>query len=502
MNTSGPLRTPSAIALSARHRRAVIAGFVLLIALRVVAMFIVPFTDTTEARYAEIARKMVETNDWITPQFDYGVPFWGKPPLHTWMSAIGMEIFGVNEFGGRILIFAAACALLALLHGWVKRERGPDAAWLATTLLTGCAIFFVSMAAVMTDLALLAGTALSMVGFWNALRGGRNARSWGHAFFIGQAIGLLAKGPVAVALSAIPVFAWVVWQARWRDTWRRLPWISGTLLMLLLCLPWYIAAELKTPGFLKYFIVGEHLQRFLISGWKGDLYGSGHAKPRGTIWLFWALAMLPWTPLLLAPLARWRKLRPAFSRTDGWRPYLLCWALSPMVFFTLATNIIPTYVITGVPAAAVLGVEMWALAGWQRSAWLPRAFIGSSLAALLIFGAGIALIGAGDGTLTKGSQKHAVAAGEVPGYRFNYYGKRRFSAEFYSAGSARCLTDAAALLALTTNGEPDVLEIQRPLLPRVPAGVLSHFDVRAEIGDDVVFIEKPRKKEEEVARVN
>ncbi|MEE4277314.1 MAG: hypothetical protein V2I82_02480 [Halieaceae bacterium] len=42
-------------------------------------MFTLPLMDTTEARYAEIARIMVESGDWITPQFSLGVPFWGKP---------------------------------------------------------------------------------------------------------------------------------------------------------------------------------------------------------------------------------------------------------------------------------------------------------------------------------------------------------------------------------------------------------------------------------------
>ena len=52
-----------------------------LIALRVVFLILLPHIDTSESRYAEISRKMVETGDWITPQFDYGIPFWAKPPL-------------------------------------------------------------------------------------------------------------------------------------------------------------------------------------------------------------------------------------------------------------------------------------------------------------------------------------------------------------------------------------------------------------------------------------
>ncbi|MDL2339624.1 MAG: hypothetical protein QFE16_17460, partial [Pseudomonadota bacterium] len=51
--------------------------------MRLMTLGLYPLTDTTEARYAEIARKMVELGDWITPWYDYGVPFWAKPPLST-----------------------------------------------------------------------------------------------------------------------------------------------------------------------------------------------------------------------------------------------------------------------------------------------------------------------------------------------------------------------------------------------------------------------------------
>ena len=47
-----------------------------------------PLFDTTEARYGEIARIMYETQNWVTPQFDYNIPFWGKPPMQTWLSAL------------------------------------------------------------------------------------------------------------------------------------------------------------------------------------------------------------------------------------------------------------------------------------------------------------------------------------------------------------------------------------------------------------------------------
>ncbi len=106
-----------------------------LIALRVLFLILLPHIDTSESRYAEIARKMVETGDWITPQFDYGIPFWAKPPLSMWISALGIELFGANEFGSRIFIFIAALALLAIVAKAVQREADKTSGLVAATLL-------------------------------------------------------------------------------------------------------------------------------------------------------------------------------------------------------------------------------------------------------------------------------------------------------------------------------------------------------------------------------
>ena len=93
-----------------------------LMVLRLIAMWFIPLNETTEARYGEIARKMVETGDWITLYHDYGVPFWAKPPLSTWSSAFFMELFGVNGFWARFpsLLFAIGTVLLT---GFLVKKR-------------------------------------------------------------------------------------------------------------------------------------------------------------------------------------------------------------------------------------------------------------------------------------------------------------------------------------------------------------------------------------------
>ena len=87
--------------LGERNQRIRLLILLLLAALllaRLVAMAVLPLMDTTEPRYAEIGRKMAELNDWVTPWFDEGVPFWGKPPLSFWLTAASFKVLGVTEF--------------------------------------------------------------------------------------------------------------------------------------------------------------------------------------------------------------------------------------------------------------------------------------------------------------------------------------------------------------------------------------------------------------------
>jgi len=461
-------------------------------------IFQLPFTDTTEARYAEIARKMVETNDWVTPQFDYGVPFWGKPPLHTWVSALGMKIFGVGHFGARVFIFLITVATLWMLYAWAKSFKGRDYALVGIVTLSSLALFYLASGMVMTDMVMAAGVFLSMVSFYFAVLKKGRFQLWGYLFFVGLSIGMLAKGPVAVVLTAIPVGMWVLLKNRWVDTWRNLPWVVGSLLATCIFLPWYVAAEIKTPGFLSYFIIGEHFNRFLESGWKGDLYGHGHSEVRGTIWLFWFAAVLPWSFFFLAPL-RWsgRLYRGIKSEEDGWSLYLLCWALSPMLFFTMATNIIATYVITGLPAASFLVIDLWGYV--SGDAQTPRRGVvrfytaSAGIALTLFFGVCAAVIIGGSSVVEK-SQMYLVQymntiRDENSGDLYIWH-KRLYSAEFYTAGQVHTVESGEGLQLMLDNSKRDFLAIRKSRVHQLPEEFLNHFEFQAAIGKDVVYYER------------
>lgn len=471
------------VALPPRQRRLPVIALLSILLIRLLTLGAYPLTDTTEARYGEMVRKMVELGDWVTPWFDYGVPFWGKPPLAFWLSAMSAQVLGVSEFSLRLPSFVLGVGMLALIGSLARRQRSADQGWIAMLVLASTVVFFVSAGAVLTDTALAFATTLALVAFWRGVvMVGPAAVVWRHGFFIALGLGLLAKGPVALALAGAPILAWCLLCGQLRHALRTLPWLTGLAWTALIALPWYLIAEQHTPGFLSYFLVGENFLRFVDPTWSGDLYGAVHTRPKGYIWLQWLAAALPWSLLLSWPLLRrlWRRGRgaqadnPGSPDTRSWRIYLLCFALAPCVFFTFAGSVLATYVLPGMPALALYAAEFWPTRHPQRDA--GRAAL-IAVALPVLFAIAIPFL---DARIAADKSQRDALAHLPSGASVIYYPKRPFSAQYYSQGRALLAGDAQRLEELL--GEKADRYLATRAGQSLPPGIASHYAPIAQVG--------------------
>lgn len=470
-----------------RTSKMLTAALAIAVVIRLFTMGTYPFTDTTEARYAEVARKMVELGDWITPWYDYGVPFWAKPPLSTWLTALSFKIFGFSEFAGRMPHFLLATATAWIVWDWIRRSD-PRAAELSLALLCGTLVFSVAAFAVMTDMSLAFATTLVMRGFWCHLYP-EEATARPHwdgqwLLFAGLGLGMLAKGPVVIMLSGLPIVGWTLATGNIVRVWKSFSWFKGLVVVLAITAPWYVWAEMRTPGFWAYFFVGEHWKRFTETGWTGDRYGSAHASARGMIWLLAVGASLPW-PLLLPWLGigraaaqaaatgaqsqpatatdwpndgRFTAHRSSPAERRSWAGYLLAWVLAPCLFFTAAGNILWTYVLPSMPALAI-GLALW-LAGDPRHRRVNAVVIAGVLVTLATL---LAIAVDRQSTQAWKTARDTVAAYTElsrearPATALNspqqplplvFLGDRPYSASFYSRGTAKLVSTTTDLLAL------------------------------------------------------
>lgn len=301
-----------------------------------------------EGRYAEMAREMFVTGDWITTRLN-GIKYFEKPPLHMWMSAAAYALFGVGEFQARL--WNGICGIIGvLLVGYTgRRVFGRQvgfyaAAILASMLFWGGASQFNTL-----DIGVASMLAISLCALLIAQQDNATAserRNWMLICWAGLALSLLTKGLIGVVLpAAVFVLYWIV--SGDRAIFRRLHLLAGLGIFLAIALPWFVLVAIKNPEQPHFFFINEHWNRFFFK--------EHHRE--GPWYYFLVLivpATMPWLPLLPASLIRARqKLEGQFQSTQ----LLLIWTVFILFFFSYSSSKLPGYMLPVFPALAVL-------AGW------------------------------------------------------------------------------------------------------------------------------------------
>jgi len=350
------------------------AAFLLAAAVFLAGLGSYGLVEQSDARYAEIAREMRISGDYLAPTL-LGIKHFHKPPLIYWLTQPGYALLGQNEWGARIFLAAAGLLLAGGVYRFALRHLPATAPWSVLLLATTPAVIGASrMLTIDLLLTLCLATALMA---WYDVRSGTGRRGALVAFYASVGLAFLAKGPVGwlLLLLVIAPAAWLTrgTTPRLRRSWG-LAW--GIPLALAIAAPWYLVVMVKTPGLTGYFL-GQQLAGRLKEG------GLGHPHPWHYFLGVYPGLGLPW--ILLAP-AGWRVIR---RRDRSLAAFLALWAIVPPLFFSLPATKLPLYVLPAFPAVALLAC---AALEDPRAARRPLLIAGG---AYLFLGVALALVGAG-----------------------------------------------------------------------------------------------------------
>jgi 4-amino-4-deoxy-L-arabinose transferase-like glycosyltransferase len=378
--------------------------------------------EKDEARYAQAAREMRRSGDFLVPTL-MGAPRLNKPPLLYWLIAAGQATLGENEFSARLP--SAICGVLISLLVFIaaRRMAGEIAGtWAAVVYAT--TVFGLGMARLAHPESLLSlGVTGATVCFYLAWRGGFAKRRIILCFWLLAGFGFLGKGPHGILLPFLiaAAFLLVRWDPR---ALGKLMIGRGLLLALLPVAVW---------GGITLLVAGPAAGELWMDETLGRISGRMDYHPEPA-WFFFRIlpaALAPWTLLLPLVIAVFR--RKTGAPAGGL--FLLVWALVPFVFFSIAVNKVAAYMLSVVPPlAAATGIALtrltagralratgWAfatlavaLAGVIAYAPIPEVPVfppGAPIAAILVV---IAVLVFGAATALAG-QARRFAAGSVVG---------------------------------------------------------------------------------------
>ncbi|HEX8740238.1 MAG TPA: phospholipid carrier-dependent glycosyltransferase [Casimicrobiaceae bacterium] len=337
-----------------------------------------------EGRYAEIAREMTVTGDWVTPRLD-GIKYFEKPPLQYWLTAATFDAFGVSDASARLSTAIAGLLTVLAVGATGAMIATPSAGLLAGAVLAS-SVWHFGIAHILTlDAMLSFWLAVALCAFLLAQRASPSRRAcagWMLTAWTAAALGVLTKGVVALA---IPACALAVYSLATRDfgPWRRLHLGKGLVVLLAIAAPWFVVVSLRNPEFPRFFFIHEHVERFLTT----------KLNRPGPWWYFLPMVVvgtLPWTGVLVARVrAAWRDgavgavggVGDAIgSRAFAWPRFCLAWAAFVLVFFSISGSKLPSYILPMFPALAlVLGWQLALMPG-RVLAWLALFLAASTLA--------------------------------------------------------------------------------------------------------------------------
>jgi 4-amino-4-deoxy-L-arabinose transferase-like glycosyltransferase len=299
--------------------------------------------EPDEGRYAEVAREMLHSGDWITPTLN-GFTFFDKPALQYWATAAAYALLGIDEATARL--WPALTGLLSMLAvTWAgKRLYGLRCGVTAAMVLGGSLLFTVGAHVATLDLGVAAFLNIAICFFLVAQfdpAAAAQRRAFNLAGWACLALAVLSKGLIGVVLPALTLLMFMACRRDWCLLGRLNP-LPGMALLLAIAAPWFVLVCLRNPGFFAYFFIHEHFQRFLTN-----------QNNRVHSVLFFVpvvlLGLAPWVAFL-----RWPQRAQATGSERAADVFLLCWVGVVLVFFSLSRSKLPFYILPAFPALALL----------------------------------------------------------------------------------------------------------------------------------------------------
>jgi len=330
-----------------------------------------PLLDPDEGLYAEIAREMLTSGDWVIPHVN-GLPYLEKPPLYFWLTALTFQLFGPSEWATRL--WSAISALGTVLLTWRigRRLYGAPAGLMAGVVVATVVGNALYVRRASTDQLFVFCLTLAMYGFLRDAERPDRGRARFLLFYLGAALGVLAKGFLGVVFPVLIVGLGLATVRRLGPRssvplgWRELNLVRGTALFAIIAVPWHALVAWRSPMLFNFYVVDNHLLRFLDARRyvEDDVPSSTAAfLVASFLWAF------PWSVFTLA------RRDPDRSPRGRWRPVVVIWLVAVVGLFALSRFKHEYYALPAFPALAVLVGAAWT-SGRDIGRWLVIGLVG------------------------------------------------------------------------------------------------------------------------------
>ena len=324
-------------------------------------IFLIRITGPTDLEsYAQVLNvgyilDLMTQGHWLV-QYDLESAIMSKPPLHTWLMAPFVALFGFNRLALTLPSFLSILTLCLLIFKVGRRRFGELASGLAAIAIALAPTIAKQVTLVRTDAVFtLTVTAAALAAFWAWEQGKAGNKGW-LVFWVMAALSTLVKGPLGLLLAAGGLLSYF-WEKRSNPEQHppRGPHLLGAAIFLALTLGWFAAAWINEGQALINKMLFSELIYHAVGEHRGSWQATDLLKPT----FFLLVRYLPFSVPFC--FALWRIFRhPATDPGERrFERFLTCWALFGLLVFSLVKHQRADHLLPLWPACALLaGREM------------------------------------------------------------------------------------------------------------------------------------------------
>ncbi len=300
--------------------------------------------ESSDARYAEIARAMYASGDYLHPNL-LNIHHYHKPPFTYQITALGYEIFGVTPFAARFFLQIAVLIQIILVYAIaLLLFRQKKIALFSALVYFSFPIVLISSRNLTTDAFLTLFVLLSLYS-WLKYRLS-NKPIYLYLFSFSLALGFLTKGALILVVPIIFMIAYNFFIQKHKQT--SIHHYLASIVFLLVGFSWFIYLAVDNQSFIDYFLGKQTIDRFSKNAFD-------RTEP---FWYFIVLTPLlgmPWLlalPYLIKNNLQIIKDKPIFK-------VLIVSFIIPLIFFSISSSkrilyILPLYILFALLVAGLL----------------------------------------------------------------------------------------------------------------------------------------------------
>ncbi|ASK79558.1 hypothetical protein CF386_10920 [Paraphotobacterium marinum] len=296
-----------------------------------------------ETRYAEIAREMIKTHEFIVPHLD-GVIYFEKPPLIYWLTAVYLKLFGLNEWAARLVNPILSLSYIIFQYLLIKRIFNSRIIALLSSLLCLTSLLYLVMSRYLNlDIGVAIFINCSLLTFLASIYSQKKSKIWLTLSFIFSFLAVMTKGLIGLVFPMMVIGLWVIFTGRF-FLLKNYRLYLGAILVLLVSSIWIFAVNSRYPDFFHYYVIVQQFLRFTTN--------EQHRSMNIIVYFVCVFAIfIPWLGFLPILVKNYFK---NWFNTNLEEKFLIIWFLSIVAFFAFSHSVLIGYFLPLIAPVSIL----------------------------------------------------------------------------------------------------------------------------------------------------